>query len=57
MLKDKDAKPIKYDGKEFNYQAVFDFINIYSETFVFRNIDEAEVKSAASKQWLTEKVP
>jgi len=36
MLKEKDGKPIKYDGSDFSYQAIFDFINIYSETFVFR---------------------
>lgn len=55
LLKDKDSKPQKYEGKEYNYQALFDFINIYSETFVFRNNNE-EVKSAASKPWLSEKV-
>jgi hypothetical protein len=56
MLKEGEMRPIKYDGKEFTYQAVFDFINIYSETFVFRG-DKDEVKSAASKPWLTEKIP
>jgi hypothetical protein len=40
LLKEKDGKPVKYDGKEYNYQAIFDFINIYSETFVFRNNNE-----------------
>lgn len=56
LLKDKDAKPIKYEGKEYNYQAIFDFINIYSETFVFRSTEE-QVVSAASKPWLSERVP
>jgi hypothetical protein len=55
MIKDKDQKPLKYDGKEYSYQSLFDFINIYSETFVFRDQNE-EVKSAASKPWLSEKV-
>ena len=47
---------MKYDGKEYNYQAIFDFINIYSETFVFRNIHEESAVSAASKPWLNERV-
>lgn len=57
MIKTKDAKPQKYDGSEFTYQAIFDFINIYSETFVFKDTKEEEVKSAASKPWLSERVP
>jgi hypothetical protein len=57
LLKEKDGKPVKYDGKEYNYQAIFDFINIYSETFVFRNNNEDQVVSAASKPWLSERVP
>ena len=39
---------MKYEGKDFSYQAIFDFINIYSETFVFRK-DEDVAVSAASK--------
>lgn len=35
---------------------MFDFINIYSETFVFRG-DQEEVKSAATKPWLNDKIP
>ncbi|TNV78640.1 hypothetical protein FGO68_gene5489 [Halteria grandinella] len=57
LVKDKDSKPQKYDGKEYNYQAIFDFINIYSETFVFKNNNEESVVSAASKPWLSERVP
>jgi len=56
LIKEKDGKPMKYDGKEYNYQAIFDFINIYSETFVFRNINEESAVSAASKPWLNERV-
>ena len=55
LINNKDAKPQKYEGKEYSYQALFDFINIYSETFIFRDQNE-EVKSAASKPWLSEKV-
>jgi len=57
LIKDKDTKPIKYEGKEYNYQAIFDFINIYSETFVFRDNNEEAVVSAASKPWLNDKIP
>jgi hypothetical protein len=53
---DKDSKPLKYEGTDFSYQGMFDFLNIYSETFVFKDTNE-EVKSAASKPWLSEKVP
>lgn len=56
LIKDNESKAQKYEGTDFSYQAIFDFINIYSETFVFRNSDE-EVKSSASKPWLNEKVP
>lgn len=57
LLKEKDGKPVKYEGKEYNYQAIFDFINIYSETFVFRNNNEDQVVSAASKPWMSDRVP
>lgn len=56
LINNKDAKPLKYDGKDFSYQAIFDWINIYSETFVFKTGEE-EVKSSASKPWLNDKVP
>lgn len=56
LIKTKDAKPIKYDGKEFTYQALFDFLNIYSETFVFKEGNE-EVKSSANKPWLSDRLP
>lgn len=57
LIKEKDGKPQKYEGKEYSYQAIFDFINIYSETFVFRNNNEDSAVSAASKPWLSERVP
>ena len=56
LLKTKDAKPLKYEGTDFSYQGIFDFINVYSETFVFRTGND-EVKSSAAKPWLNEKVP
>lgn len=57
MLKEKDTKPIKYEGSDYSYQAIFDFINIYSETFVFKDDVEQDIKSSASRPWLNEKVP
>jgi len=57
LLKNKESKPQKYESTDFTYQAIFDFINIYSETFVFKDTKEEEVKSAASKSWLSEKIP
>lgn len=54
MIKEKDSKPIKYEGTEFSYQAIFDYINVYSETFVFREHNEI-VESAAKKPWLNDK--
>ena len=57
LIKEKDGKPQKYEGSDFTYQAIFDFINIYSETFVFRGDTDEAVVSAASKPWLNERVP
>ena len=57
LIKNKEAKAQKYEGTDFSYQAIFDFINIYSETFVFKDTNEEEVKSAASKPWLSDRVP
>jgi hypothetical protein len=57
LIKEKDGKPQKYEGTEYSYQAIFDFINIYSETFVFRTNNEEAVVSAASKPWLNDRIP
>lgn len=54
MLKNND-KPIKYEGDSYSYHDLFNFINIYSESFVRVGDDgdgNREVKSAASKPWL-----
>ena len=48
-------KPMPYKGK-MSYIDIFEFINIYSETFVFGDQKEDEV-SIASKPWLTEVLP
>ena len=34
LLKGND-KPVVYDGDSYTYKELFEFINIYSETFVF----------------------
>jgi len=57
LIKNKDTKPMKYEGTDYSYQAIFDFINVYSETFVFRTNNDVEEKSSAAKPWLNEKVP
>lgn len=36
ILKHGEKKPILYDGDDFSYNALFEFINTYSETFVFK---------------------
>lgn len=34
LLKNKE-KPVQYPGESYTYAELFEFINIYSETFVF----------------------
>jgi hypothetical protein len=56
----KDGKPIKFDGKAFTYDKIFEFINVYSQVFIDpTNMDNnAEPKqSAAAKPWLITSVP
>jgi hypothetical protein len=35
ILLKNGEKPITYDGSSYTYSELFEFINIYSETFVF----------------------
>ena len=56
----KDGKPIKFDKKEFTYENMHDFINVYSQIFVDPTNKEnqgAAKPSAASKPWLQPAVP
>ena len=53
ILKHQEKKPIKYEGDNFSYKDLFEFINIYSETFVFAGTDDVAVESSASKPWLS----
>ena len=32
-----EGKPLKYDGAEFSYSGIFEFINVHSQIFVDPN--------------------
>ena len=57
ILKLGEKAPIWYDGDDYSYAALFEFINVYSETFVIPTGDDEAVESRASKPWLSEAVP
>lgn len=58
VLLKNGQKPIPYTGSSYTYSELFEFINIYSETFVFAGDQvQKEVKSAASKPWLNVAIP
>jgi hypothetical protein len=53
-----EGKPIKFDGKEFTYHALWEFLNVHSQVFIDPNAQENAPKvSAASKPWMTVNVP
>ncbi len=52
VLKTGEKKPIFFTGKEFNFKALFEFLNIYSEVFVPGG--GSSLDSSATKQWMTE---
>lgn len=56
ILKNGEKQPIRYEEDEYSYDALFEFINTYSETFVFAQ-EEKSVESRASRPWLSEPVP
>lgn len=56
ILKNDEKEPIRYTEGDFNYSDIFEFINTYSETFVFGQTTET-VESAAVKPWLTQQIP
>ena len=43
ILKHGEKAPIRYEGDDFAYKFLFEFINIYSETFVRVGTEEKEV--------------
>lgn len=51
-----EEKPRKYDG-EINYLGISNFINVYSEIFDFGDSAGEPQESAASKPWMSEKLP
>lgn len=54
----KSVKQIVYEDTEFSYHKLFEWINIYSETFVFvGDKEQGEVTSKASKVWLNQNTP
>lgn len=58
LVKPGQKKPIVYEGETYTYSELFEFINIYSETFVFvGDQEQKEVKSAATKTWLNVATP
>jgi len=54
ILKNGEKAPIRYEEDDFSYAALFEFINTYSETFVFKQTqgDDA-VESKAIRPWLS----
>lgn len=58
LQKAGETKFTKYTGSGYSYFELFEFINIYSETFVFGNQNEQPASSnAASKPWLSTSLP
>lgn len=49
-------KPRQYDGK-LNYYGISNFINVYSEIFDFGDAKDKPTESAASKSWMSAKLP
>jgi hypothetical protein len=52
VVKTGEKKPFIYDGKEFDFGNIFEFLNIYSEVFVPGG--GSSLDSSATKQWMTE---
>lgn len=52
VVKTGEKKPIPYDGKNYNFGELFEFLNIYSEVFVPGG--GSSLDSSATKQWMTE---
>lgn len=52
VVKAGEKRPIFYTGKEFNFEGLFEFLNIYSEVFVPGG--GSSLDSSATKEWMTE---
>lgn len=57
LLQNLESKPLKYDGNSYLFNDLFEFINIYSETFVFGESKDAKVESAAARPWNSAELP
>ena len=55
VVKATERKPAVYTG-EINYQSIFEFINIYSETFV-NGGGSTQDNTNSHKPWLSEMLP
>lgn len=55
VIKAGEKRPILYKGKEFNFDKLFEFLNVYSEVFVPGG--GSSLDSSATKQWMTEVFP
>jgi hypothetical protein len=51
VVKTGEKKPFYFTGKEFNFRALFEFLNIYSEVFVPGG--GSSLDSSATKEWMT----
>lgn len=56
FLEKPGEQPRRFEGK-MNYYEIANFINIYSEIFDFGDHAAAVAESAASKPWMSEKLP
>jgi hypothetical protein len=52
VLKSGEKKPQFYTGKEFKFNDIFEFLNVYSEVFVPGG--GSSLDSSATNQWMTE---
>jgi hypothetical protein len=55
LVKPGDA-PRKFEG-DMKYYDISTFINVYSEIFDFGDVGKPEAENAASKTWMSEKLP
>lgn len=56
ILAKPGEKPRAFDG-EINYYNIANFINVYSEIFDFGDASNQQAESAASKPWMSAKLP
>ena len=52
VIKAGEKKPHVFKGKEFKFNEIFEFLNVFSEVFVPGG--GSSLDSSATKQWMTE---